>query len=215
MNVKLIGQFVQHLEVTLSPGENFFAEKGALIYLESGIEKELSFNGSGLGRILGAKLSGESLFILRLYNVSNQPRKAVIGSRFGMLPVKLEGESVICHRGVYIGSSQKVDVTTKLSIAGLVGGMGLLLQKITGNATIFLDTKGTPITITLPPGETIEVDENHIIALQYISERQMQSNWSLGNLLGGEGLSMLRITGPGKVYLSPGKFLPDSIPYQH
>lgn len=39
-----------------------------------------------------------------------------------------------------------------------------------------------------------------------IPENQMQSNWSLGNLLGGEGLSMMRVTGPGIVYLSPGKF---------
>lgn len=54
MNCKLVGQFVQHLEVILEPGESFFAEKGGLIYLEAGIEKDLSFNGSGLGRILGA-----------------------------------------------------------------------------------------------------------------------------------------------------------------
>ena len=90
--------------------------------------------------------------------------------------------------------------------------MGLLLQKISGRATVFLDTKGTPITISLPPGETIEVDEDHIIAMQYISEGQMSSNWSLGNLLGGEGLSMLRVTGPGKIYLSPGTFIPDVAP---
>ena len=123
MNCKLIGQFVQHLEITLSPGENFFVEKGSVIYLEAGIEKELSFNGSGLGRILGAKLSGESLFILRLYNVTNMPRKVVIGSHFGLLPVKLNGETMICHRGVYVGSNNKVNVTTKLSIAGLTGGI--------------------------------------------------------------------------------------------
>ena len=212
MNCKLVGQFVQHIEVTLEPGESFYAEKGSLIYLEAGFEKDLSFNGSGLGRILGAKLSGESLFILRLYNVAPFPRKVVVGSRFGLLPVRLEGESLVCHRGVYVASSAKVDVTTKLSIAGLVGGMGLLLQKISGRATVFLDTKGTPITISLPPGETIEVDEDHIIAIQYVAESRISSNWSLGNLIGGEGLSMLRVTGPGKVYLSPGKFIPDAIP---
>lgn len=89
MNCKLVGNFVQHLEVILSPGEDFYAEKGALIYLESGIEKELSFNGTGLGRLIGAKLSGESLFIIRLYNVSNQPRKLVIGSHYGLHPVKI------------------------------------------------------------------------------------------------------------------------------
>ena len=55
MNCKLVGNFVQHLEIILSPGEDFYAEKGALIYLESGIEKELSFNGSGLGRLKEAR----------------------------------------------------------------------------------------------------------------------------------------------------------------
>lgn len=209
MNCKLIGQFVQHLEVTLEPGEDFFAEKGSVIYLENGVQKELSFNGSGLGRIIGAKLSGESLFILRLYNSANVPRKVAIGSRFGILPVKLNGETMICHRGVYVGSNNRVNVSTKLSIAGLTGGMGLLLQKIQGTSTVFLDTKGTPVTINLQYGETIEVDEDHIIALVNIHEGQMQSNWSLGNLLGGEGLSMMRVTGPGTVYLSPGKFMPE------
>ena len=193
------------------PSENFFVEKGAVIYLEAGVEKELAFNGSGLGRIIGAKLSGESLFIIRLFNVTNQPRKVVIGSQYGILPVKLNGETMICHRGVYIGSNNRVNVTTKLSLAGLTGGMGLLLQKIQGASTVFLDTKGTPITINLRHGETIEVDEDHIIALLNIAENQMQSNWSLGNLLGGEGLSMLRVTGPGTVYLSPGKFLPPNL----
>ncbi len=206
MNCKLIGQFVQYLEVTLSPGEDFFAEKGSVIYLEAGIEKELSFNGSGIGRILGAKLSGESIFILRLYNTTNIMRKVVVGSRFGLLPVKLTGETMICHRGVYVGSNNKVNVSTKLSIAGLTGGMGLLLQKIQGNSTVFLDTKGQPIVINLQYGETIEVDEDHIIALHNIAEHQMHSNWSLGNLVGGEGLSMMRVTGPGTVYLSPSKF---------
>lgn len=210
MNCKLIGQFVQHLEVTLSPGEDFYAEKGSLIYLEVGIEKELSFNGMGLGRILGAKLSGESIFIIRLYNNSNIDRKVVIGSRYGLLPVKLSGETIICHRGVYVGSNNKVKVTTKLSFSGLTGGMGFLLQKIQGNSTVFLDTIGTPITIELQYGETIEIDENHIIALVNIDDNQMKSNWSLGNLLGGEGLSMMRITGPGTVYLSPGRFVPFS-----
>lgn len=205
MNCKLVGQYIQYLEVTLSPGEDFFAERGSVIYLETGIEKELSFNGRGLGRLIGAKLSGESLFILRLYNGSRIPRKMAIGSNCGLLPVKLTGETMICHRGAYVGSNNKVDVTTKLSISGLTGGMGLLLQKIRGNATVFLDTEGTPIIINLEPGQTIDVDEDHIIALHNISDHQMSSNWSLSNLLGGEGLSMMRVAGPGTVYLSPSK----------
>lgn len=208
MNCKLIGQFVQHLEVTLSPGEDFFTEKGSIIYFEAGIDKEVSFNGKGFGRVFGAALSGESLFIIHVRNNTNMLRKVVIGSAFGLLPIRLNGESMICHRGAYVSSNNKVDITSKLSIAGLTGGMGLVLQKITGNSTVFLDTMGQPIVLSLRPGETIEVDENHIIALHNIAESQMQSNWSFGNLLGGEGLSMMRITGPGIVYLSPAKPTP-------
>ena len=99
-----------------------------------------------------------------------------------------------------------MEVSTKLSLNGLAGGMGLMLQKITGNTTVFLDTNGTPICRQLQPGESIQVDENHIIALHSITERQMSSNWSLKNVFAGEGLSMLTITGPGQVYLSPGTF---------
>lgn len=203
MNCKLVGQFVQYLEVTLNPGEEFYTEKGSIIYFEAGIDKEVSFNGRGLGRVLGAAFSGESLFIIRVFNVSNMPRKVVIGSKFGLHPIKLNGESIICHRGAYVASNNKVEITSKLSISGLTGGMGLILQKITGNSTVFLDTMGQPIVLNLRHGETIEIDENHIIALHNIAESQMQANWSMGNLLGGEGLSMLRVTGPGTVYLTP------------
>lgn len=203
MNCKLVGQFVQHLEATLSPGEEFYTEKGSIIYLETGIDKEVSFNGKGFGRVFGAALSGESIFIIHVKNVTNMPRKVVIGSRFGLLPIKINGESIICRRGAYVASNNKVDITSKLSITGLTGGMGLILQKITGNSTVFLDTMGQPIVLNLHHGESIEVDENHIIALHNISENQIQANWSLGNLLGGEGLSMLRVTGPGTVFLSP------------
>lgn len=87
-------------------------------------------------------------------------------------------------------------------------GVGLGWDPDTSTGYDFdLDTKGTPITINLQYGETIEVDEVHIIALLNIAENQIQSNRSFGNLLGGEGLSMMRVTGPGTVYLSPSKFM--------
>lgn len=208
MNCKLIGQYVQYLEVTLAPGEEFFTEKGSIIYMENGIDKEAKLNGRGLGSILGAKFSGESIFIISARNISNMPRKIAVGGTSGMHHVKINGETMICRRGAYIASSAQVSVSAKFSIKGLMGGMGLLLQKISGCATVFLDTIGQPIVINLQPGETIEIDENHIIAMLNISDAQMNANWSFGNLIAGEGLSTLYVTGPGTVILSPGKPLP-------
>ncbi len=82
--------------------------------------------------------------------------------------------------------------------------MGLFLQKISGTSTVFLDSIGKPIVKELQVGEVIQVDEDHIIALQGISEDQLEASWSLKNAFGGEGLSVLKIYGPGTVYLSPG-----------
>ena len=57
-------------------------------------------------------------------------------------------------------------------------GVGLGWDPNTSTGYDFdLDIKGTPITINLQYGETIEVDEVHIIALLNIAENQIQSNW--------------------------------------
>ncbi|MCD8386043.1 MAG: AIM24 family protein [Bacteroidales bacterium] len=216
MNCKLIGSFIQHLEVELMPGEEFYAQKGALIYLEQGVEKETVLNSGGsnkgalgaIGNLIGAKLSGESIFLVHYVNRSNSARKLVLGGAFGLLPVKLQNESILCHKGVFVASNNLVQVTTRVSVAGIMGGMGVFLQRISGSSTVFLDCKGQALTKELSYGETIEVDEDHIIALQGISEGQLSSAWSLKNVFGGEGLSMLRITGPGRVHLSPGNLNP-------
>lgn len=89
-----------------------------------------------------------------------------------------------------------------ISLQGLLGGVGLF-QKIDGNATVFLDSLGSPIEKILGNGETIEIDENHIVAFKGFSPSQIQAGWSVGNVLRGEGLSLMKVTGPGKVYLSP------------
>ena len=65
MDCKLIGNVYQALEVTLAPREVFYAERGAMIYMDSGIEQDVQMNGSGLMGVLSSKLSGESLFIIK------------------------------------------------------------------------------------------------------------------------------------------------------
>lgn len=207
MQIKLVGQFIQHVDVELAPSECFYAQRGALICQDSIIKKEIAVHGGGaLSRLIGAKISGESIFIVRYVNHGMYPSHLMFGSTIGILPVKLQGESIICRKGCYVASTDLVNVTTKLSISGFIGGMGFMLQKIQGRATVFLDTIGQPIVRDLAPGESVECDEDHVIALHGISESQMSTSWSFRNVLGGEGLSMLRITGPGKVYLSPGSF---------
>lgn len=205
MNCKLIGSYVKHLEVELMHGEEFYAEKGSVIYFDSGIEMNLRMGGTGLGKLIGAKLSGESLLLLQFVNRTPNPRKLVIGSRGGMQHFKLSGGGLICRRGAYLASNTRVDVSARLSIAGLLGGMGALLQSVTGpsDTTVFLETSGDPVIADLGAGQTIRVDEDHFLAAQGISESQISAQWSPKSLLGGEGWSMLTVSGPGRIFLNP------------
>lgn len=211
MNCKIVGYEYKTLEVQLNPGETFYAGRGSIVYVEEGLQRGVEFNGGGpgggLGNILGGvirtALSGESVLIIKFTNTSNVPKVMVLsGSCCALVPVKLEGENLICRRGHYVASTKKVDLNLNLNIQGIIGGIGLF-QKICGTATVFLDSLGSPIEKILARGETVEIDENHIVALQGFDSSQIQAGWSVGNVLRGEGLSMMKIFGPGKVYLSP------------
>lgn len=210
MNCKIIGYEFKTLEVTLASGESFYAERGSVVYTDEALQRDVEFNndgGSGLGSILGgvvkSALSGESILIIRFSNPTNADKKLVLsGSCCALVPIKLQGENLICRRGHYVASSDKVHLNLNLNLQGLFGGVGLF-QKVEGNATIFLDSLESPIEKILNHGESIEVDENHIVALHGFSSSQIQAGWSVGNVLRGEGLSLMKITGPGKLYLSP------------
>ena len=212
MNCKIVGYEYKTLEVTLSPGESFYAERGSIVYVDAQIQRNVEMNNSssnrGVGGLLAgavkSALSGESILIIRLSNPTNHDLKMVLsGSLCSLVPIKIQGESSVCRRGHYVASTAKVDVGLRLSAQGFLGGMGALFQKVEGHATVFLDSLGTPIEKQLEPNETIEVDENHLVAMHGISPIQVQAGWSIGNVLRGEGVSMMRISGPGKVYLSP------------
>lgn len=216
MNCKIVGYEFKTLEVTLSPGESFFAERGSIVYVEEGLGRDVEFNngnqGGGLGDILGgvlkSALSGESVLIIHFTNPTNTQKKLVLsGSCCALVPIKMQGENLICRRGHYVASTNKVHLNLNLNLQGVLGGIGFF-QKIEGNATVFLDSLGSPIEKILAAGEAIEVDENHIVALQGFNTNQIRSGWSFGNVLRGEGLSLMSLTGPGKLYLSPLPILP-------
>lgn len=205
MNVKLIGNDLKCLQVELSTSERFYCEKAALIYYEEGIQSAVTVLDKGIGGMIKRKLSGESIFLIELSNTHRDPKKLALAGHSGLLPVNLKqlpGSALICRGGSYVGSSDKVDVDFKLNLGSLIGGTGLILQKISGYCTVFLDAIGTPLIIDVKPGEAIYVDEKSFICMSAQMEHQMSPHFSGSNLLGGEGFSMLRVVGPGTVYLN-------------
>ncbi len=205
MNVKLIGNDLKCLQVELEYNEHFYCEKAALIYYEEGIQSTLKVLDKGVGGMIKRKLSGESIFLIELCNMHQGLKKLALAGHSGLLPVNLKtlpGSAIICRAGSYVASSDKVDVDFKLNLTSFIGGTGLLMQKISGYCTVFLDAIGSPITLDIKAGETVYIDEKSFICMSAHMENQASPHFSGTNLLGGEGLSMLKVTGPGIVYLN-------------
>ena len=205
MNCNIVGYEFKHLEIELSPGEDFYGERGAFVYCDEGIDKQTEIIGTSISGVLLSKLSGESLLLVHYRNVSSSNRILVVaGSHANLLPLKLSGsDTLLIRRGAYVASSSRMKIDVNLSLKRIIAGMSLMMQRITGDGTVFIDGIGIPIIKELQSFECIEVDENHVIALENIHENQISAGWNLSNIFRGEGLSTIKITGPGKVHLSP------------
>jgi uncharacterized protein (AIM24 family) len=204
MNCKIVGYDYKSLEVELNPSETFFCEKGALVYHEDGIEKEVRVVDKGLGGVLKRKISGESIFLVELNNRSIAEKKMLIAGKLGLLPVDLKsfGGEIICRAGYYVASNSNVDISFSLNLSSLISDLRLALQKISGNGTVFLDTIGSAVRLDVKAGSAVYVDEKHFICINGSSAGNLKSTFSAKGFLGGEGLSMYHITGPATVYVS-------------
>ena len=66
---------------------------------------------------------------------------------------------------------------------------------------------GDPIIKELAPGEVLKVDTSNVVAFEPSVSYDIETVKGLGNILvGGEGLFLTRLVGPGKVILQSQNF---------
>lgn len=106
----------------------------------------------------------------------------------------------------YLYKQTSVTFTKRFS-AGLFGGEGFILQKAIGNGMLFLEVDGDPIVKELAQGEVLKVDTGNVVAFSPTVSYEIETVKGLGNIfLGGEGLFLTRLVGPGKVILQSQNF---------
>ena len=102
-------------------------------------------------------------------------------------------------------------------IGGIFGGEGLIMQKFTGNGTVFLEIDGCVYNYVLGPGESMLIDTGYLAAMEATCSMDVETVKGLGNIVaGGEGLFNTKVTGPGKIWLQtmPSNTLAEAIrPY--
>ena len=97
--------------------------------------------------------------------------------------------------------SHEVAFTKKLG-SGLFGGEGFILQRLEGDGLAFIHAGGTLLERDLGSGEVLMIDTGCLAAFAPSVDYDIQFVGGFKNaLLGGEGIFLARLKGPGKVYL--------------
>ncbi len=115
------------------------------------------------------------------------------------------GHEFMIHRhGFLCATSQiQIGVGFQQSLgAGIFGGDGFLLQKVSGQGIAWLELSGELVLKELRPGETLRVHPGHVGAFQGTVNFQIMRVPGIKNMFfGGDGIFLAALTGPGKVWL--------------
>jgi uncharacterized protein (TIGR00266 family) len=206
MEYKITGDVMQALQLTLRQGEEVFAEAGAMLYMGRGIELQAKMQGGVMKGLMRKFLAGESMFMSVFRCDAAEGKMALANPIAGKIfALELRGNTILAERNAFLCGIGNIDLSiafTKRFGAGLFGGEGFILQKLTGHGLVFLHAGGNILEFDLGPGEQMRVDTGCIVSMAETVSYDIQYVGGFKNaLFGGEGLFYAMLTGPGHVTL--------------
>lgn len=206
MDYTIVGDVMQALQIQLRQGEEIYAEAGAMLYMGPGIDLQAKMQGGLMKGLMRKFLAGESLF-MSVFRCDAPTGKLALANPIAgkIFPVELRGNTILAERNAYLAAIGSIDLSvafTKRFGAGLFGGEGFILQKISGQGLVFLHAGGNMVEFDLTPGEQLRVDTGCIVSMAETIQYDIQFVGGFRNaLFGGEGLFYATLTGPGHVVL--------------
>jgi uncharacterized protein (TIGR00266 family) len=206
MDYKIVGDVMQALQIELRQNEEVYAEAGAMLYMGAGVELQAKMQGGLMKGLMRKFLAGESLFMSAFRCNAAKGHMALANPIAGKIfPIQLHGNTILAERNAFLCAVGNIDLSiafTKRFGAGLFGGEGFILQKITGEGLVFLHAGGNMLEFDLSPGETLRVDTGCIVSMSDSVDYDIQFVGGFKNaLFGGEGLFYATLKGPGHVVL--------------
>lgn len=212
MQYKIIGNTMPAVEILFDQaGESMYTQSGGMAWMSEGVDMTTNTHG-GLFKGVGRMFAGESLFMAH-YTAQRPGATIAFASTVAgeVFPVNVgENGGLICQKGAFLcaepGVNLNVAFTKKIS-SGFFGGEGFILQDLSGVGMAFLEIDGDKIVKNLAPGEVIKVDTGNVVAFEKTVSYEIEMVKGFKNiLLGGEGLFLTRLVGPGKVILQTQNF---------
>lgn len=203
MKHEIFGDNLQMVKLTLAPGEVINAEAGAMVNMSGNMKMDTQMKGGLLGG-LRRVVTSETLFLTRFSPEGGEGFVTFAGNVPGRIfERRLNGDEFIAQKDAYLCSDESVEfgiAFTKKIRAGLFGGAGFILQRLSGNGTVYLHCGGDILEMDLAPGETVRVETGLVVGFESTVEYSIQLAGGVKTVFfGGEGLFLTTLTGPGKV----------------
>lgn len=211
MRYEIIGKTVPAVEFTLNRGESIYSQRGGMTWQTDGINMKTNARG-GVMKSLGRMFTGESIF-MNTYTANVDGAKVAFATTVpgDIVSVNVgENNGFTVQKSAFLCAEPGVDMSiafTKKFSAGLFGGEGFVLQKAKGNGMLFLEVDGDPVERILAPGEVLKVDTGNVVGFESTVSYEIETVKGLGNIfLGGEGLFLTKLVGPGRVIIQSQNF---------
>jgi uncharacterized protein (TIGR00266 family) len=203
---RIMGTIQQTLAVDLAPGQVIYSEAGAMSWMSAEISMD-THSGGGVGNMFKRAISGASMFVIDFTAAPGSGQVAFATDFPGkILAFELDrDQSVLMHKHAFICAEKSVGLDiafTKKFGAGLFGGAGFVLQRLTGPGMVFAELDGDAIEYNLRAGQKLRIEPGHIAMLESSIAFDIEMIKGLANILaGGEGLFLATLTGPGRIWL--------------
>lgn len=190
----------------LEGGEKMINEGGSMSWMSPNMKMETTTNG-GVGKAFGRMFAGEKMF-QNVYTAEGGNGMIAFASSFPGSIRAFEitpGQDMVFQKSAFLAGEAEVNLSiffNKRFGAGLFGGEGFIMQRVSGQGIVFAEFDGHVIEYDLQPGQQIIVDTGHLAAMSATCSIDIQSVPGVKNMLfGGEGFFNTVITGPGHVWL--------------
>ena len=206
MRYQIVGETLPVVICELEGGEKMINEGGSMSWMSPNMLMETTTNG-GIGKAFGRMFAGEKMF-QNVYTAQGGNGLIAFASSF---PGSIKafqiapGQEMVFQKSAFLAGEASVNLSVffnKKLGAGLFGGEGFIMQRVSGQGIVFAEFDGHVVEYDLQPGQQIVVDTGHLAAMTPSCNMEIRSVPGEKNMLfGGEGVFNTVITGPGRVWL--------------
>lgn len=204
MTYEIVGGNLPAVICQVNAGEKMRTESGAMGWMSSNMVMQTD-TGGGVGKMFGRMFAGEHAF-QNTYEAQGGPGMIAFSSSFPGEIRAIEvgpGKEFVIQKSAYLASEEGVELSTffqKKLGAGLFGGEGFVMSKLSGQGTAFVEITGAVVEYELQAGEQLTLATGFLAAMSATCDIDVVTLKGVKNVLfGGESLFNTIITGPGKV----------------